>query len=1071
MSFFLPLKLRLLGALLLLIGSSPDVVAIESTWIGGPAGSWTEATNWSTGLVPGGTFTNVIIDDDPAASSAVTLASSLTIGDVTLDAGDQLGIESGATLTADFVTVDGDLFLQAAATLRPQEFLWIQSNGHLSMTDNLAQTGSAVIGSNGAVLWNQGRISGAGAIGSGMPSFNEGFIVGDLPGEILSAIIYSTSNSNTGEMLAINGGSLLIRSSTSISTLYNSESGDDGLIQARGTNSTVRVENVAIMGGEISTAADEANVHGSVILTQATLGNNVRLEGNITGGRVALQGTVENNTIVNFTTGGPTPQLYIVSPSVLTGNGRMEMGRYNVDAFGFSSNSDPSLVNDVDHTIAGAGMILTTNFHFKNRGTVEAHPVLGDSEMSVLLSTTQTMVNSGTMRATDQATLRIGETGQNIVFENYEGDDEGAIEADVNSTVRIGNGVTIRGGVLRSVTPTEPDANTVAGKIVSNSGSATLRDVRLEGTIGDLSSFWSTTGEIENTGVFIAYISVENEVTFTGGGRLQLSGGTRIRGGINPVQLINIDNTIAGTGTIDVVNYSFRNRGAIVAETFSSQLTIAGNSIAPGSGFFNSGLLKATNGATLTVQAAVTNFEGSNKGTIHADDASFVRVLNVNGGVLSTSGSGEIVTGLISSLTTLRDVHNQGLLRISGNTDFAGTMQNDGTIINDPNDIVRLTGSLARLTGTGTYGPLSAPMNIAVGQLSPTMFIHGPDHTIRGHGTISVLNGGFINEGTVIAEGNGSVDITMANGTIMRQQGSLNALELSYLNVKTSSAKFTNEGTMVADGHVTVLQQLSQPLDVINASGATVRGLGTFHLAAPDANPLTFSNEAGGTINGGLSFNFDGVSDIQPKLFRNSGLISPDGHHDSQAQLFMNANFMQSATGVLDFELGGTPGSGWYDALRIQGGDMSLAGTLKVSIVEAFEPSIGDTYSMLSAGLGTVSGMFDTFVPTQMNGKWMSLVYLPNEVQLSINAITADFDGNGFVDGADLDEWQLASQSGTAAGDADGDGDSDGRDFLAWQRQYGAGIDPLAASVAVPEPSTIVLLILSMAGFLVRRVR
>ena len=35
----------------------------------------------------------------------------------------------------------------------------------------------------------------------------------------------------------------------------------------------------------------------------------------------------------------------------------------------------------------------------------------------------------------------------------------------------------------------------------------------------------------------------------------------------------------------------------------------------------------------------------------------------------------------------------------------------------------------------------------------------------------------------------------------------------------------------------------------------------------------------------------------------------------------------------------------------------------------------------------------------------------------------------------------------------------DGGNFLDWQRQFGSGVPPLAASLAVPEPSSVLLLI------------
>ncbi len=70
-------------------------------------------------------------------------------------------------------------------------------------------------------------------------------------------------------------------------------------------------------------------------------------------------------------------------------------------------------------------------------------------------------------------------------------------------------------------------------------------------------------------------------------------------------------------------------------------------------------------------------------------------------------------------------------------------------------------------------------------------------------------------------------------------------------------------------------------------------------------------------------------------------------------------------------------------------------------------------------------------------------------------AFTADFDGDGDVDGDDLGDWQSAFGVDASA-DADADGDSDGADFLEWQRQFGSGVGPISA-VAVPEPSSLVL--------------
>ena len=86
----------------------------------------------------------------------------------------------------------------------------------------------------------------------------------------------------------------------------------------------------------------------------------------------------------------------------------------------------------------------------------------------------------------------------------------------------------------------------------------------------------------------------------------------------------------------------------------------------------------------------------------------------------------------------------------------------------------------------------------------------------------------------------------------------------------------------------------------------------------------------------------------------------------------------------------------------------------------------------------------------------------------------ADFTGDGYVNGADLQQWKQAFGQ-TAAGDADGDEDTDGNDFLIWQRQFGSG--PTAAgsaattAAAVPEPAAIALVGVGLVGLLSARTK
>ncbi|MCH8840211.1 MAG: hypothetical protein IH831_05955 [Planctomycetes bacterium] len=86
-----------------------------------------------------------------------------------------------------------------------------------------------------------------------------------------------------------------------------------------------------------------------------------------------------------------------------------------------------------------------------------------------------------------------------------------------------------------------------------------------------------------------------------------------------------------------------------------------------------------------------------------------------------------------------------------------------------------------------------------------------------------------------------------------------------------------------------------------------------------------------------------------------------------------------------------------------------------------------------------------------------------------ISPFTADFDGDGDVDNIDLAQWEN-SYGVDALADADGDNDSDGADFLAWQQQFTGSLVAVAASTAVPEPSSAMIL-LTLAAMLLPRLR
>jgi hypothetical protein len=140
----------------------------------------------------------------------------------------------------------------------------------------------------------------------------------------------------------------------------------------------------------------------------------------------------------------------------------------------------------------------------------------------------------------------------------------------------------------------------------------------------------------------------------------------------------------------------------------------------------------------------------------------------------------------------------------------------------------------------------------------------------------------------------------------------------------------------------------------------------------------------------------------------------------------------------------------WQQPLGTAAGDSGLD-----IAVDAFGNAyvVGDTLGNFG---GANAGGNDAFLLK------LSEVYEP--------PITADFDGDGVVDGEDLSAW-LNSFGPHVEGDSDGDGDSDGADFLAWQQQLHRSVPGMGTSASVPEPSTFFAGCLSTLCIAGRRLR
>lgn len=260
-----------------------------------------------------------------------------------------------------------------------------------------------------------------------------------------------------------------------------------------------------------------------------------------------------------------------------------------------------------------------------------------------------------------------------------------------------------------------------------------------------------------------------------------------------------------------------------------------------------------------------------------------------------------------------------------------------------------------------------------------------------------------------------SGNVTVESGVSARLQSDLEAESANH------SLRKLGEGTLLVDGGAgqMVVKQ------------GTVGGVGTLNYLTVEAGAIVAPGSSVGTLT------------VAQTLTLESGA-------------------------TLAIELAGSE-LGEYDRLSV-GGVAKLAGTLAVELIDGFVPEAGDSFGFLSA-VGGAGGTFDVLNLPEL-GEHLEWILNPGDITVSLmvnSTLEADFDNDGDVDALDLATWQsnygTVGGAGRFQGDANGDSNVDGRDYLVWQRQVGivAGGLP-ASSVAVPEPQTLVFLLVGLLG-------
>ncbi len=417
-------------------------------------------------------------------------------------------------------------------------------------------------------------------------------------------------------------------------------------------------------------------------------------------------------------------------------------------------------------------------------------------------------------------------------------------------------------------------------------------------------------------------------------------------------------------------SYNFLDTSSIVAETVEFRSGGSGGNFIRGTYNVSATTIQDGQALTFTDEATIinygpvfsveglTNFNAIIGGPIHFDSLSVV------------GGTADFSTGDPVDADTL--VVGPGTIKgpgiITANNHFSW---NASGHVSGP--------SVFNIMGTSTVGPGGGEKTLR-------------DRVLNNHGTMTML-GGFqmlsaaeLNNlpGAVIDIQFDSGAATIGGGATIpfNNQGTL--LKSAGVGTSTVSTPITNTGAVEIQTGI-----LSFSKTYVQDAGQTVLSGG--ELAMWWSNS---SNNPPLQVNGGIVTGSGTISSNQDLVVNNAGGTFAPGA--SAGTIIVTGNYVQSTGSSIEIEIGGTA-DGLFDTLEMTGA-ASLAGSLVVTEIDAFLPSAGDTFVILTAS--AISGKFDTFSAPP----WYEIEYNANNVTLNVPTAPADLDSNGNID---LHDWSL----------------------------------------------------------------
>ncbi len=488
---------------------------------------------------------------------------------------------------------------------------------------------------------------------------------------------------------------------------------------------------------------------------------------------------------------------------------------------------------------------------------------------------------------------------------------------------------------------------------LSNSGDAlTIPD----GVVLTVSGPISNAGTITLAGTSTnTWLEIGSNVSLTGTGTLILSSNPNAIWSNNSSNVLTNSSTITGGGSIGNQNMGLVNSGTII----STDSVVGLNINAGAAGFSNTGTLETSKGGQLYIVGSANSFLNYNATTN-----------TLTGGTYTANGSSIYFFGSSSGITTLA-------ARV--------TQEAGGMFINLTNDTNALA-NLASITSTGVLTtqvgftqPGAFSMAGALNILPSTSFSVGSLAQIK-NGALTggqwVLDSNFNITGTPANILTNSATLTLSGGTFFNTFDGSNAFANLNANKKTlrilNFAHFTTAGTLTNSGQMTIAKGCKLTIGGTGTSYSQTTGKTTM-----DGMLIGTASIAGGTFLGAGSITGNVA------LGSTTAATLSLGDAGKAAQVKVTGTYTQNSTGTLTAAIGGTTVATQYSQLKVVGA-ANLSGTLKATLINAFTPTVGQTFTVLSAT--SVAGTFSNSTIAINSSEHFAISYTATSVVLTVTA-------------------------------------------------------------------------------------